>query len=374
MLYEEQAAELLKRCEALAGRRLVQVRGNLQRASTRAEAVWELLVLEAASHLGKVECEGPAGGPDIRLLMPSGRWLAIEVTYLHPRFEEDEVQCNAVVRWIAEKERLFERPRIALSCSFDGGRHEASGTRLTLPEEHEKRKFLESPELVQFLSNVRERPTERHSVKLAHYTVQITSRPRLTEGDIFSTSSRPALDSPGHVREHAAFRALRAKIAQHAVDGPYIVCIGSDVSRVIPSREQPFGGPRVRDAVAAATRQTERLSAALIVPIETKTQLLQTGVERHAKPMLYPITECRHPLTESEVRVLGSLNLNHWKYTFPLARREPAQRHRQTKLSRNVQLSFTNRGTMKMTVPASILVDALAGRTNLLEEFADGDG
>jgi hypothetical protein len=104
MLYEEQAAELLRRCEALAGRTLHQLRGNLAKASTRAEAVWELLVVEAASQLGEVECEAPHGGPDIRLLMPSGRWVSVEVTYLHPRFEGEQRRWRLVTGWMAEAE------------------------------------------------------------------------------------------------------------------------------------------------------------------------------------------------------------------------------------------------------------------------------
>lgn len=65
MLKEEQVAELLRRCEAVAGRVLKQTRGNLRRAETRAAAVWELIVLEAVSQLGRVELESPVGGPDV---------------------------------------------------------------------------------------------------------------------------------------------------------------------------------------------------------------------------------------------------------------------------------------------------------------------
>lgn len=62
MLKEEQAAELLRRCESIAGRALKQTRGNLRRAETRAAAVWELVVSEAVAQLGRVELEPPGVG------------------------------------------------------------------------------------------------------------------------------------------------------------------------------------------------------------------------------------------------------------------------------------------------------------------------
>ena len=183
MLYEEQAAELLQRCEGIAGRTLKQVRGNLGRAATRAEAVWELLVLEAASHLGAVQCEPPEGGPDIRLLLPSGRWLSIEVTYLHPRFEGEERMCDLISQWMYEAGCTTGPPRVHIVCDFHGGFEAPSGTRLTLPAEHDRKAFLASAEVAAFLASVRERPGERHHVRLTDFTVTLHSRPQLSEAD-----------------------------------------------------------------------------------------------------------------------------------------------------------------------------------------------
>jgi hypothetical protein len=62
MLKDEQAAELLARCEAAVGKELLQVRGNLRNAVTRAAAVWELLVIEAAANIARIQYEPHPGG------------------------------------------------------------------------------------------------------------------------------------------------------------------------------------------------------------------------------------------------------------------------------------------------------------------------
>ena len=87
MLREEQAAELLRRCESVTGQHLKQVRGNLKKAESRASAIWELLVLEEVSRIGKVEYEPhKEGSPDILLSLTGGRKIWIEVAFLYPRF------------------------------------------------------------------------------------------------------------------------------------------------------------------------------------------------------------------------------------------------------------------------------------------------
>jgi hypothetical protein len=372
LLYEEQAAELLRRCEALVGRTLHQVRGNLRKSSSRAEAVWELLVLEAVSQLGKVDHESATGGPDIRLQMPSGRWVSIEVTYLHPRFEEEERRCRLVTRWMAEVERRIGPSRVALECSFDGGRATPSGTRLTLPSEHERKQFMGKPELASFVAAVRQRPKELHRVAVSGYDVVVTSRPRVSEKDRSTTSSRPALDAPKVPKEHGAFRALRAKLAQHNVDEPHVVCIGSDVSRVLARREVG-NGVTLEQALSAAVRKSGRLSAVVVVSIESQMPIL-SGVVRHAHTTIFPVAECRHPLAPDDLRHLTTLDLNRWKYSFSLPRRELPPQHRHPKVSGPMSIGSAGQGAMKLTIPASLLVDVLAGRKTLLEDYGGEEG
>src|SRR3989442_1484189 len=108
MLKEDQAAELLARCEQLLGRKLGQVRGNLRRAGTRAAAVWELLCIEAFSRVGPLEHEPPghASSPDIVLRVADAP-LWIEVGFLYPRFWENERRGRALLgRIYKEADRL----------------------------------------------------------------------------------------------------------------------------------------------------------------------------------------------------------------------------------------------------------------------------
>ncbi|MGE4053098.1 MAG: hypothetical protein AB7F38_18650, partial [Piscinibacter sp.] len=106
MLSEEQAAELLRRCEAIAGRGLKALRGRLSSPEGRLAAVWEMLVVDASSRLGKVEYESADGGPDIRLQLPSGRWVWIEATFLQD--ETKSIQFLSRPQLIA-KHALFRK-------------------------------------------------------------------------------------------------------------------------------------------------------------------------------------------------------------------------------------------------------------------------
>ncbi len=260
-------------------------------------------------------------------------------------------------------------PRVAIECNFDGGFVDASGTHLALPAEHERRDFLASPEVSAFLAAVRAAPLERHSVRLSAHTITLTSRPRLSASDTFTSSSRPVLDSPRTVDEHAAFRALRSKLRQHKVDEPYIVCIGSDVSDVLRAT---MGGFRVRleDALGAAVRRSGRLSGILIVPIESKMTAFGGSLSRSAIPQLFQVSNARHPFTDEDVRFLSGLDLNRWRYTFPLRTTETLPQHRQPKVGGGVRVtSSSSKGPMKLTIPASLLVDVLADRKSLFAEF-----
>ena len=112
VLTEEQVAELLRRCEAASGRRLEQTRGFLRTPRNRANAVWELLVIEAFSTLGQVRPEPPGGGPDIQIELPSGTLLAVEVAYLRSRSaESDRISSLIVGAKAMRKEERAGAPR-----------------------------------------------------------------------------------------------------------------------------------------------------------------------------------------------------------------------------------------------------------------------
>lgn len=123
LLTEEQAAELLQRCERIAGRNLPGLRGRLSRHEGRLAAVWEMLVVDAAARLGTVEYESPGGGPDIRLKLPTGRWVWIEVTLLQdeqfrpvPRGIRAALERHAVFRKLLRKRQQHKVDGPRLVC------------------------------------------------------------------------------------------------------------------------------------------------------------------------------------------------------------------------------------------------------------------
>ena len=121
MLTEEQAAELLRSCERIAGRELRGLRGRLKSPEGRLAAVWEMLVVDAAAQLGTVEYESPAGGPDIRLKLPTGRWVWIEASFLQDH------QSRPVARGIRA---ALERHAVFRKLRSKRQQHKVDGPRL----------------------------------------------------------------------------------------------------------------------------------------------------------------------------------------------------------------------------------------------------
>jgi hypothetical protein len=229
MLKEEQAAELLRRCEAIADRRLDNLRGNLHRAETRAAAVWEMLVFEAISQLGHVEYEDPSGGPDVKLHFSGNRSVWIEIAYQNPRFEDEERRSNAVIDWVNS-----ERKRIgfagSISCDFFGESNNPPGPVRIVPSLHDRKVFLRDPEVLAFFSRLKDPLSDIHQVTLKRWTVTLTAKPKPSQ---FLISGGMLQESPRLVQEHAVYRKLLKKRNQHKVEGPRVICIGSDTSRAV---------------------------------------------------------------------------------------------------------------------------------------------
>lgn len=371
MLKEEQTAELLRRCEAIAGHELKQIRGNLRNASTRAEAIWELLVAEAAAKLGRVEFEPVQGGPDIRLELPTGRWASIEVTYLRPRFEDEERRSSMVAQWMREAAASLGPNPPEIRCEFYGDDSHPAGPRRTLPLEQDRKIFLSSTEVSEFLSTVAARPGETHQLRLKDYSVTLMASPHMPGSHSFLSWGGSLQEAPKVVNEHAAFRALRAKIQQHKVDEPHLVCIGTDVSSSLSSNMSSFG-IRLEHALGAAIHKSGELSGVLVVNIEQVAPLLQS-VSRIARCTTYPVATCRHPLTEEEWTFIRKLDLNRWKYSFSLSRKEVPPQHRHRHVPGSLGFSSTSGGTVKLTIPTSVLVDVLAGRKQLLDDHGGAE-
>ena len=266
MLIEEQAAELLSRCEKSLGLELSQIRGNLRNAETRAPAVWELLTIESAVGIGSVEYEPFQGSPDIRLHLPisESRPIWIEVAYLFPRFWREERQTAAIAHWLFQEAKRRGIEPWKIQPRFDGERTSKAGRVRGLPKLHEQKKFIVNCEIVDFFNLIIEQPEEQHYHKMSHYTIQLSYLPKAT-GPYLSYRG-VAQEAPQTVKEHAVYRTLREKARQHNVSGPRVVCIGSDQSPVIAGLREP-GQPSISEAIRTAFYEYTALSAVIIVSV-----------------------------------------------------------------------------------------------------------
>lgn len=347
------------------------IRGNLLAARTRADAVWELIVLEAAAQLGRVECEPPQGGPDVRLELPTGRWVSIEVRYLRPRFDDEERRSEMVTRWLNEAVALLVQNPPEIRCYFEGDSNHPAGPKRTLPFKHEQKRFLGSQEVSKFLATVAAAPSEAHQQRLSAYSVTLLASPRAPESHGYLSWGGLFQEVPRVVKEHAAFRALRAKIQQHKVDEPHLVCIGSDVSPVLSSTPPSFG-ISLDLALSAAVRNSGEISGVLVVNVEPTSSPWQ-GISRTAHFSAYRVPECRHPLDEAEWSFIQKLDFNRWKFGAPMPKDESSAERRERNLPGSFEYSPTSRGTVRVSFPASLLVEVLSGRKQLLENYGGPD-
>lgn len=364
MLQEEQAADLLNRCEKLLGLELRQLRGNLRNAGTRAAAVWELLVLEAASNIGSIEYEPLLGSsPDIRLFLPNGRSVWIEVAYLYPRFWREERKSSAVISWLYSEARLRGIPLGKIFIRLDGIDDKGAGPIRKLPELHERKKFLNDPEIKSFYDIITSNASDKYACSLSNYTVSILYNPDL-QGS-YSGSGGLVQEVPKTYRQHAVYRVLKAKARQHVVKGPHVICIGSDQSRVLTISHGPLE-TSVHEAVRAAFAENRSLSGAILVSIKTTVAIFEQPKKRaRAEILINP--NAIDKLRPEETTLLNELNFNRWKYHFVQEKWEIPDK---VKLRRVTGTLKWGAGmTFKVEIPANIVVDALAGKTSLATAY-----
>ena len=367
MLLEEQAAELLRRCELITGQRLLQIRGNLRKSESRAAAIWELLVLEEASRIVQVQYEPyPGGSPDILLHLPEGRQIWLELAFLYPRFWKQDRQSKSVARWItAEAKRRGISP-FKVSCRFDGNRTNAAGPVRNLPGLHERNKFLKEPQVRNFFQTIDDKPEQSFSIKHSTYSVELIYNPK-GEGPFLSTGGGLVQEAPKTIKEHAVFRVLIAKARQHQVQGPRLICIASDQSPALSRLVRP-GPPKVEDAVFAAFNKTRSISGVIILRIQNRPKFLG-GFEKEARVELFVNPNARYGLSENEVNRLRQLNFNRWKYYFQMPRYEVGNNDTFRKVGGSVDIK-PGAVEVELKVPSNILIDSLVGKTNLIKEFA----
>lgn len=364
MLREEQAAELLQRCERIAGKRLEQIRGNLRKSESRSAAILELLVLEEVSKIGKVDYEPFDGGsPDILLMLPGERKIWIEVAFLYPRFWKQERQSDAVAKWITEEATKRGISPFKVSCNFDGDRNSVAGPIRTLPNLHERKKFLKEQQVCYFFERINRNPWQSYSIKHAEYSVEFTYSPE-KEGPYILTGGGPVQEAPKTVKEHAVYRVLKAKARQHKVEGPRLVWIGSDQSPVLSG----LGTISVRDAVIAAFSETQSIGGAIVLNIEDSIGTYNKRM-RNAEGDIYINSRANECLTEEEVKKLCSLNFNRWDYFFRLKKHEQVGTNAFRRASGSLTLGTSGCG-VRLEIPSNLLIDSLAGKTNLIKEYA----
>jgi len=369
MLIEEQAAALLTRCENLLGMELRQTRGNLRQASSRAAAVWELLVIEAASGVGSVEYEPhPGASPDVRLRIKNGRPIWIEAAYLYPRFWDEERRSDAVISWLRSE---FERrglPIGSMRLRFDAPASPAGYVRI-LPKLHEQRRILKHPVLTRFFDEILADRDQDRNCTLSPYTVAIAYSPKSSHGSIGGGLLQ---ESAIAVTENAVYRVLKAKAQQHDIDGPRVICVGSDQSPSLSPLNGPgTGRPSGREAAVAALSRYPSVSCAFIVTIRNMPGNFGRW-ERQARGQVISNPIARDQLTQDEIQSLCSMDFNRWNYTYPLRKWESGN-HRTQQRRVSGRLTYRPGGlSVKIEIPTYV-VDALAGKTSVLKAFGLSD-
>jgi hypothetical protein len=321
-----------------------------------------MLVFEASSQLGHVEYEDPSGGPDLKLHFAENRFAWIEIAYQHPRFEDEERRSNAVINWVNS-----ERQNIgfagSISCDFFGESDNPAGPVRTLPCLHESNVFLRDPEVSAFFSRLKDPLSAMHQVTLKRWTVTLTAKPDPSQWIIHEGTVQ---ESPRMLQEHAIYRKLVKKRNQHKVDGPRVICIGSDTSRAV-GLNQPTGLINLEGVISAALIPGGSISAVIIVDIAVSLANFPRSV-RKATAKLYPIDAklTRYPLSNAEFDVLGSLDFNRWKYSFALNRHVEEVPAYMLRTSNSLSIASKSDSSVKLCIPGPELLDALAGRQSLI--------
>jgi hypothetical protein len=368
MLKEDQAAELLARCERLLGRRLDQLRGRLKRAESRAAAVWELICIDAFSQIGAIDHEPPGeSSPDIVLRSLGNSVVWIEIAYLYPRFWENDRQARELLVWIYQEAARLKIPEARISSHFFGDNDNAAGPIRALPYMHEKSKVLALREVRDFFEAIGSQPKVSRSVTLAPYTVTLKYDPDAVGSG--THSSGVVEEQPTTVEEHALFRALREKTRQHKPDSPYVVCVGTDQNRAISRYGKSFGVTE-RHAVVEIFRTKPRVSAVIVVGIETSLAH-NSDFRPVAFSRLYQNPQAVRPLEPAHIDAFSNLDFNRWRFYFPLEKWEPSDDTHFHRSGGPLTMSDPRSGTISLTVPSTILVDCLAGRTSLGNEYPD---
>lgn len=362
MLKEEQVAELLSRCEKVTGQRLEQIRGNLSSSETRSAAIWELVVLDASTRIGVVEYEPHSdGSPDIRVTLPSGNMIWIEIAFLYPRFWKEERQSFEISQWLRQEADRRGLDGFKISCRFSGPASR-SGFIRKLPQLHQRNNFLKSSIVKEFFNQIVANQAERASFTHPEYTLEVIYAPQSNGGG----GGGLVQEAPKHYKEHALYRIVKDKARQHDVSGVRLLCIGTDQSNALSATVAP-GGVNASEALYHAYKQTTSISGVIAVSIESRVQGF-TGITRDARATIYYNERAKAVPAEGDKDALSKLNFNLWKYHHPLNQYDTPPSGLYRKLGGRLSVSTSNNGG-KLTIPTTVLLEILAGRTSLSELY-----
>ena len=375
MLREDQAAHLLKKCESLVCRQLTKIRGELKKPEGRAAAIWELICLEAFVQIASLAHEPDhRSKPDLVLSIENADDLWVEIAYLYPRNWKNMRRSRDLCLWIYQQAAAFRIPEFKISVHTYGKAGIATGPACELPDQHEKKAVQRSAPFRTFFERIAAYPHIGFELVLAPYTVLLRYDP--TASGPYVIGGGVVEESPANVREHALFRVLQEKLKQHDPPGPYVVCVGSDQSPALSQHSGSYGIGE-SDAVAKIFELPSgaRISAVLAVSIEAPISIEEAREKiavAHAR--LYQNPNAKSGLASEHFDALMQLNFNRWAFDYRLEKWESRNFEKFSRSNGFLTMGYSIEKNIEMTIPSTILVDCLAGRTTLKDHYPDSPG
>ncbi|WP_122679702.1 hypothetical protein [Pseudomonas viridiflava] len=359
MLKEEQVSELLIDCERLVGQRMVQIRGNLTRPENRSAAIFELLAIQAFAALGTVEYEPFPNTPDIRLTLPDGNQVWVEVAFLYDKYWKQERQSRELT--IAMRTHAQSKGIAPEKISFRfTGEATAAGYERLLPEQQDLKKFFKGEYARDLFERIRSAPLEPFTVEHPSFSFQVSYVPSATSG----SGGGLVQEAPKDPKQHQLYKIIKRKASQHAVEGMRIVCVGSDSSRALARSSAP-AVITAEEAIRLAFSETTSVGCVITVEIKHVFQAF-SQTQKLAHPWLYLNPRAKVPMTKGMVGAMRQLHFNRWKYSFELNQYQTPGKGLGRKLLGSIRMT-TGKNGMSLEIPSALLVEVLAGREKLLQ-------
>jgi len=359
MLKEEQVSELLIECERLVGQRLVQIRGNLTRPENRSAAIFELLAIQAFAALGTVEYEPFPNSPDIRLTLPDGNQVWVEVAFLYDKYWKQERQSRELTMAMRTHAQSKGIAPEKISFRFTG-EPTAAGYERRLPEQQDLKKFFKGEYARDLFQRIRSAPLEPFTVEHPRFSFQVSYVPSATSG----SGGGLVQEAPKDPKQHQLYKIIKRKASQHAVEGMRIVCVGSDSSRALARSSAP-AVITAEEATRLAFSETTSVGCVITVEIKHVFQAF-SQMRKLAHPWLYLNSRAKVPMTKDVVGAMQQLHFNRWKYSFELNQYQTPDKGLGRKLLGSIRMTTGNNG-VSLEIPSALLVEVLAGREKLLQ-------